>query len=136
MSEHRAASASRGENDAGIGNLGSPVWRGTASVAWTRANFTAGLSTRYTSSYDVSRVEAIRISQGNDGQVASQNYVDVFAAYDVPTNWFGGTQAQIRLDAANVLDRDPPADLGERGYASRVGLEEFRSISLSVRFWH
>jgi outer membrane receptor protein involved in Fe transport len=135
VSTHRLAGSIPRENDAGVGNLASPVWRGVTTATWERGGFALGVTARHTSSYDVSRVEAIRLCQGNEN-VASQTYVDLFSMYTLPGRFFGGASAQVSFSARNVLHRDPPVDLGETGYASRFGLEEFSSLSLSlnVRF--
>ncbi len=66
-------------------------------------------------------------------RVASQSYyLDVFVSYDLPNTLFGAAGTQLRLDATNVLGSEPPADLGELGYASRLGVEEFRTLSLML----
>ncbi len=73
---------------------------------------------------------SLRAAQGN-GHVASQSYFDVFASYDLATP-FSDAGLQLRLDARNIFGRDPPIDLGEVGDASRLGVEEFPSIALSL----
>jgi len=129
VSRGRLAPSMSRENEAGIGNLASPIWRGVASLAWKGEELAMGANARYTSPYDVSRLDAILKSQGREN-VASQTYLDLYVAYTLPRCFVQG--AQLRLDARNVLHRDPPVDLAETGYASRFGLDEFASLSLSL----
>lgn len=120
---------------------GGLVLRGNGSVFWNRGSWTAGVTARYTDSYQTGTTApspAFPTATGVDGDhIASDIVWDVQLGYKVSygrytEGWrrlFSGTQ--WTLNVANVLNRMPPWN--STGLYSRYSDPRMRYISLQLK---
>ena len=81
--------------------LGSPKWRGTASIGYERSRVSLTALARHTGAmlYDNTFVEGVHI---NDNSVPSMTYFDFSARYDASRN------LELFGTVRNAFDREPP----------------------------
>lgn len=120
---------------------GGLKWRGRASVFWSRRDWTAGVTARYTHSYKTGTTIAstqFPTGTGVDGErIASELVWDLQLGYRIPyrtggqrwRNWVTGTQ--WTLNVQNITDRIPPWN--SSGLYSRYSDPRMRYVSLSVK---
>lgn len=116
-----------------------PRWQANANLSWTRAAWSAGLTGRFTASYD----DAVGIDATSNGRrIPSQALVDAQLVWnsdervDAKSAWWSGLK--VTIGAINVLDEEPAfAEIGDTWGMdpSQADLRQrFGYIHLSKRF--
>lgn len=120
---------------------GGLKWRGRASLFWERAEWTAGMTARYTDSFKTTTTtpsSQFPTASGVDGdRIASDLVWDFQLGYRIPysraeigwRNWVAGTQWTVGV--LNVFNRMPP--WYSSGFYSRYSDPRMRYVSLTIK---
>jgi outer membrane receptor protein involved in Fe transport len=118
---------------------GTTRWRGTGTITWRKADWSAGLSGYYVGSYadgGATTTAAMFTSLGEPKHLAKQfsdgNYLYRYRVHDTVTfnafvqRRFGPDAGKllrgssVRLGVINLADREPPLESGNFGYSAGV----------------
>ncbi|WP_369060146.1 TonB-dependent receptor [Caulobacter sp. 73W] len=104
---------------------GRPKWQGSASIDWTRGDWSAGAFARYVGAFD--STGAINDVDNSFWRVGS--WLTVNAHVDYRFQALGAAESRVRLGVNNLFDKDPPLTNGSLGYSPGLHTPQ-------GRLWH